>query len=125
MLYSYEDVENYMRSNVVDGYEGIMIYRNSPYKSTRSADLLKYKYFIDAEVKILDIISASGNETGLGLLIVDYAGYALTLRPNLSSFDRQNIYENKTIYIGKIVKIKYHGVSHDGIPINPTMISFV
>lgn len=91
------------------GYEGLML-RNfcGVYESgKRSADLQKYKEFIDSEFLIIDIIEdKQGN--AVFVLQNDITGLESPFQCVMGDMaERKHYIENKNLYIGKLLTVKY------------------
>lgn len=109
-----EEVEDYHNRFVADGYEGLMIrIRGSKYENKRSKTLLKYKHFIDAEFKIIEIVEGKGNRSGM-------AGNIRLVMKNGKMFSSgikggeeyyKYLLENKDKFIGKLATIRYQNLS--------------
>lgn len=109
------------------GYEGVMI-KNAKglYKfDHRSSDMLKYKEFKDAEWKILDVVEY---EAGLGKFICDCPE---STDPKSKEFDvvmgslkeRKEFLDNKEVYIGKDLTVKYQAKTKYNKPQFPVGIA--
>ena len=83
----------------------------------RNSDLLKYKYFIDSEYKIigLKIEINNGIELPMWRCITD-GGKEFTCRPIGSYAHKKELLINNEKYIGKMLTVKYQELSDDGIP---------
>jgi DNA ligase-1 len=89
------------------GYEGLMLrnFKGLYESGKRSADLQKYKEFVDAEFEILDVIEAKDD------------GSCFVVRNNLndrtftvtlgSMAQRAEYLANKELYIGKMITVRY------------------
>lgn len=100
-------------------HEGVMLRDlNSPYEHKRSKYLLKLKPDDDAEFEILDISEGSGNWAGLAKIITlkmfDGKVFDATFKGNMDEA-LQCLQERKK-WIGKIVTIKYNGLTGKGTP---------
>jgi len=104
-----------------EGYEGAMI-RNlhSPYKFSRSVDLLKMKNFDDAEFKIVGAHDAGGNHAGAITWVcetTDENGNKVTfnLTPLGTIADRRKQYQeyekDPSQFIGKEMTVRYMGLN--------------
>lgn len=92
---------------VDSGYEGLML-RNfcGMYESgKRSADLQKYKEFVDSEFEILDVIP--DKDEGSRFIVRNNLN-GLTFTVTLGSMAQRAEYlMNKHLYIGKLITVKY------------------
>lgn len=123
-----EEVYKYHDQFVREGYEGVII-RNvyGLYKfDNRSADLQKYKEFVDEEFQIIGGRKSDGglhdgcvifkcvtNEVGVG------KEHIFEVYPKGTLEDRRNMFDNLDKYIGKMLTVRYQELSEDGIPIFP------
>jgi len=118
--------ESYSFDFIEQGYEGSM-YRsiNGAYKvNYRSSDLLKYKEFVDAEFKIIGVIDGEGREKNCAIFTcVTNECKLFNVRPKATLLDRQEMFENKDFYIGKLYTVKYQELTDDNIPRFPVGIS--
>jgi DNA ligase-1 len=150
---SIEELENYERICLEGGYEGVMLRDPmGTYKFGRSTVndniLLKVKRFLDDEAEIIDIQEKMSNQnpeeldafghvkrsasldgmmpTGVaGTLVVrNKEGLEFGIGSGLNDFLREEIWNNKKKYIGKLVKYKYfpHGVKD--LPRHPVFLGF-
>ena len=107
LAYSEEEMKAAHKDAVGLGFEGIMI-RNSDgvnESGKRSADLQKYKEFIDSEFLILDVLPAK-NEGSVFLVTNDLNDNTFTVALG-SMTQRADFLLNKELYIGKYITIKY------------------
>lgn len=99
-------------------WEGLMIRKNTVYKSGRTKDLLKFKQFFDKEFKVTDIITGKfrmiSNKTGLEetvttmtAVMVDNDGVMVKVGSGFSIDERKKIYKNPNLIIGKLITVKY------------------
>jgi ATP-dependent DNA ligase len=104
-----------------EGYEGAMI-RNlhSPYKFSRSVDLLKMKNFDDAEFKIVGAHDAGGNHAGAIMWVcetTDENGNEVTFNvtPLGTIEDRRKLFQeyekDPSQFIGKEMTVRYMGLN--------------
>ena len=119
---SHEDILEWHRRFVSDGYEGTII-RNIDglYEyNTRSYDVLKLKDVLDAEYKI---VGYNIDKNGHPVLVCETAEeIKFSVKPKGSNSDRLDIVKNITEYMLKWYKIEYEVLSKDGIPLKPVGI---
>lgn len=150
---SLETLLEYEKECLSKGYEGVMIRDpKGPYKYGRSTEkegfLMKLKRFEDSEAKIVDILPeyenkniAKINELGnnkrsshkankvqkdlAGVIIaVDLkTGITVRISSGLTKKQRKEIWENKDLTIGKLVKYKYMPALKNK-PRHPTFLGF-
>lgn len=106
-VWSEEEMKRKHADCVARGFEGIML-RNAQgmYESgKRSADLQKYKTFIDAEFLILDIIE---DKQGFAVFILQNDLTAETFQCVMGDMEqRKHFIENKELYIGKYMTVQF------------------
>lgn len=107
LAHSEEEMKMAHKDAVVRGFEGIMI-RNADgvnESGKRSADLQKYKEFVDAEFLILDILPAKDDGS---VFLAKNDLNDLTFTVTLGSMaQRAEFLVNKELYIGKLITVKY------------------
>lgn len=95
------------KTAVAAGFEGLML-RNMKglYESgKRSADLQKYKQFLDSEFLILDIVP---DKDGLAVFVVQNTFFPNTFQVIMGSkVEKAEYLRNKEKYIGKLLTVKY------------------
>jgi len=114
---------------VQEGFEGLM-FRNidSPYQGKRSAHLQKYKKFDDAEFKVIGFEEAQGKDAGTVIWVLETpAGEQFRARPKGTLAQRSAMFNTVSVtpatYIGKMMTIKYFGLTDAGIPRFPIAIT--
>ncbi len=111
---------------ISQGYEGIML-RNQEglYKGLRSADLQKYKEFLDKEYEIVGYQEGQGLEQGCVIWTCKTElGATFACRPRGTREDRQRLFEEGDQYIGKWLTVRYQEETDDGLPRFPVGITF-
>lgn len=107
MAYSEAEMKVAHKVAVARGFEGIMI-RNADgvnESGKRSADLQKYKEFVDSEFLILDVEPAKyEGSTFLVQNDLNEETFSVTLG---SMAQRAEFLANKELYIGKLITVKY------------------
>ena len=111
-----EDLEARYTKYIEEGYEGMMVrVLSSFYKvNGRSADLLKYKKFIDIALPIEDITPNDANPSH-GTVWVDFNGNRQKTGAKLSHADREDLLTNKDDYIGETAEIRYFEETDEGL----------
>lgn len=148
------EVKELMAKLLEDGAEGMILrHQQAPYKYGRSTvnegSLLKWKQFVDEEGEVVGFEELMHNEneqftseTGhskrsahqagkvpgnmLGALVVRNPKYNDTLRVG-SGFDvatRQEIWDNRPAYLGKVVKYKFFPIGMKDLPRHPIYLGF-
>ncbi len=99
---------------IMQGGEGLMLKRGaSAYQAGRSADLLKYKPYDDAEATVIGYVPGKGKyENQVGSLIVrDAGGREFRVGSGLRDLDRR-----QPPAIGSTITYAYTGLTRDGLP---------
>jgi DNA ligase-1 len=100
----------------LNGYEGIMVRKNSGYEGTRSHNLLKVKKFHDAEYTVLECVNGTirWTENGqqvekecLSSIIIEHKGYRVSVGSGFSKDQREYYLNRHNELIGKTVTIQY------------------
>jgi DNA ligase-1 len=148
-----EEVESYEKIFLENGYEGVMLRDpNGTYKFGRSTVrdniLLKLKRFEDDEAELISIeekmsnqnpeeLDAFGyvkrsasldgmvpmNTTGT-LIVRNNNGMVFGIGSGLSDLMRDEIWNNKEKYIGRLIKYKYFPVGIKELPRHPVFLGF-
>ena len=111
---------------IAQGYEGIML-RNQDglYKGSRSADLQKYKEFLDKEYEIIGYQEGQGLDQGCVIWTCKTElGATFSCRPRGSREERQQLFQNGEQYVGKWLTVRYQEETDDGLPRFPVGITF-
>jgi DNA ligase-1 len=111
---------------VADGFEGIMLRAPSgDYKHSRSADLLKYKEFFDAEYEVVGFKEGEGQEKGCVLWMCrTEEGRTFHCRPRGTRESRMELFQNGAEYVGKMLTVRYQENTDEGLPRFPVGIAF-
>jgi len=119
-----ESADKWNKKFVDEGFEGV-IFRHSEigYEYGRGPELLKYKKFLEEDFECVGFNEGTGKNKGsLGAIIVDCGTYVgldgLTVQVGSGFSDemRNEIWENKGLYKGKMAEIKFQELSIYGIP---------
>ena len=93
-----------------DGWEGLMLNKDTKWKNKRNNGILKIKSFHHVDILCTDIIEGDGKYKGtLGLIKCDYKGYELGVGSGFTDEQRNYYWNNPEEIIGKIVQIKFKG----------------
>lgn len=126
LCYNMEEIREYHRECVAEGYEGIII-RNldGMYEfGFRSRNLIKLKDFDDSEFQIVDVVEGTGRDAGTAvfvLLLPD--GRTFKARPVGTFEQRKDYFDRAPELVGKQCTVKYQGFSDDGVPRFPVAIA--
>lgn len=126
----YAQIDYYHNKFIKEGYEGIII-RDSrcaylEAKSGRRSNYIrKYKNFEDTEFKV------TGTKLDPGVEEYNFVwecqtptGKNFRVKPTGTEEERNIMYNSKHTYIGKLLKVRFQGVSEDGIPRFPIGLCF-
>lgn len=131
LAHSRQEIENASQHYLSQRYEGIMLRRipqsgeqNTHYVFGRSTNLLKYKPFLDTEVRIIRVESSEGTEVDCALFVVAWHnGEELRVRPMGSHDMRRLWFQQPHLVVGKMATIRYNEVTNRGIPRFPRLHS--
>lgn len=114
---SYEELAVLKTKLESEGYEGVIV-RNMEgvYKFGRSKDLLKLKSFDDDEFEILGYKIGKGKFKDCPVWVCKVGNLTFEATQIGSFIKRKEILNNAESYIGKMMKVKYFGLTRDGIP---------
>lgn len=114
-----EDVKRLHAEYVADGYEGLIL-RNKAglYKvGHRSANLQKYKEFMDDEYKIVGFKEGDGIEKGCVIWVCETKTHKqFSVRPRGTHEERAAAFKTAPIQIGKQLTVRFQELTDDGIP---------
>lgn len=93
-----------------DGWEGLMLNKDTTWKNKRNNGILKIKSFHHADIRCTGVVEGDGKYKGmLGLINCDYKGFNLGVGSGFTDEQRRYYWEHPNEIIGKIVQIKYKG----------------
>ena len=113
---TYEAVNDACKQYTLRGYEGVVLrHPEIPYHEGRSNHLLKYKYFNEAELRIVGAQEGEGRLEGtLGSLIVEGEIGGVKVRSSvgtgLSDSDRKTLYADAGL-IGRVLTVNYQSIT--------------
>ena len=122
---SMEELHALHNKYVSMGYEGAIIrnFEGTYEFGFRSNNLMKLKAFDDSEFEIIDVIEASGRDSGTAVFVCRCDGGEFNVKPQGTRELRGEYLRNRRKIIGKMVTVQYQGLSDDGIPRFPSAIS--
>ena len=124
ICHNQEELDEKYGRYLEEGTEGQMINAfDALYSHSRTACLLKRKEFLDAEFKILGVVSGKGNRDGCGKLILEVGSGTCDCSLKGSVDYMKEVLENKNSYIGKLATVKFQGYTKDGSLRFPVCIS--
>lgn len=93
-----------------DGWEGLILNKDTKWKNKRNNGILKVKSFLHADLLCTDVVEGDGKYKGtLGLIKCDYKGFELGVGSGFTDFQRDYYWKHRDEIVGKIVQIKYKG----------------
>lgn len=117
LIHSIDEAIKYKKQFEDEGYEGAIIRTpNGVYKFGRSKDLLKFKSFDDAEFKVIGYKIGKGRFSDCPIWLCEIGGKTFEATPIGSFEQRAEMLKNVKSYLGKSMKVKYFGLTKDGIP---------
>jgi DNA ligase-1 len=112
---------------VSQGYEGLMIrIGNTPYEEGhRSDQLLKFKRWRESEFKVIDLKEGRGRLQGCAICVCEIilpSGEKAEFSAKMEgeSTHLRAAWENPELWIGKMMTVKYQGLTKTGKPRFPT-----
>lgn len=111
------DIENIATIYVDQGYEGAMLrHPTIAYEDRRSNALLKFKFFQEADLKVISLKEGQGELAGtLGAIMVagmlDKKSIVSDVGSGFTDNQRDIIWNDQKSYIGKIAEIKYQNIT--------------
>lgn len=109
-------LENMMALSKEEGWEGLMLRKNTTYQGKRSADILKVKKFYDAEYIVVDVENAlnrvivNGKEVEEMMLknvVIEHKGSRVQVGSGFSHEQKRFYYENPNEILGKQITVQY------------------
>ena len=114
------DEENQLSEMIEDaeeqGYEGVMLRKNSGYEGKRSKNLLKCKKFFDAEYKVIDIEhdfnrvivdGAEVEEMMMRNVVIEHKGNRVSVGSGFSHEQKRKYNTNPEDIMGKTITVQY------------------
>ena len=113
------EVDQFLRNALEEGFEGAIL--RSPSNryeiGHRSYGLLKYKVFVDAEFRIVDVHEGVGGDAGAAIFECALPnGDTFRVRPRGTIESRQAMWRNRAHYVGKQLTVIYQNLSEAGVP---------
>lgn len=130
MLFDADKITKIHKEATNDNYEGIMI-RNveSTYDmGKRSSNLLKMKDFCQEEYIVIGFNQKKvvNDNVTLGSIILQSSDKTIQFNatPSMTNEEKQEIWQNQNMYLGKIGTVKFFEKTPKGIPRFPRLIGF-
>jgi DNA ligase-1 len=101
-----------------NGWEGLILRKNSKYQGKRTKDLLKVKQFFREEYKVKDLEFAKmrviNEDTGLEeeittlkAVTISHKGFDVSVGSGFKLQERKNFYANPDLIKGKVISVQY------------------
>lgn len=110
-----------------EGFEGAILrdFTGTYELGSRSRNLLKVKFFIDAEFKIINIVDGRGKGKGQAIFeLVTKDGLPFRAVPKATEQERRDMFQFKAHFIGAYVTVRFQEYTDLGIPHQPRAINF-
>ncbi|KAG7580151.1 hypothetical protein FFLO_00122 [Filobasidium floriforme] len=115
-----EEVEGLIATASEEGWEGIVLRRDVRYEGKRTANIRKYKAWLDAEYEVKDIeintmrLPVDGiyeDRPALASLIIEHKGVPVNVGSGFTNSQRIEFAKDPSLIIGKQVTVEYFGES--------------
>jgi DNA ligase-1 len=115
--FNFEDVEEYYKTCLNNGWEGIVIKDpNADYEYKRSSNWIKLKPTESLDLKIVAVEKGNGKyKDTLGALVVKHKGKEVNVGTGLTDDDRKELWKmaKEEKLIGKIVEVGFDSITED------------
>ena len=110
------DLQDHIALANENGWEGLILRKDAPYKGKRSSDILKVKKFYDAEYVVKETINGPIQhiENGLSVvsdmlssIIIEHKGFDVGVGSGFSMEQRQHFYNHPDDIVGKTITVSY------------------
>lgn len=103
-------VEDLLEEANCNGWEGLMLNKDTVWKNKRNNGILKVKSFKTCDVFCTGVVEGDGKYKGtLGLIKCDYKGNELGVGTGFTDEQRHYFWQHTDEIIGKICEVKYKG----------------
>lgn len=116
LVHNDEHFQEWVKEAADNGWEGVMLRADEPYKGKRSKDLLKVKKFFDDEYEVVDTEmgpfryvkdGAEHEETMLSCVMINHKDYTVRVGSGFTIEQRQEFYQDPSKIVGKIITVQY------------------
>lgn len=95
-------------------WEGLMLNRDVPYYRRRHNGDLKIKRFYTMDLRVIGIEKGQNRLANtLGAIVCQYKNSFVKVGSGFTDDDRNEIWDNRQLYIGKLAEIKYKTITKD------------
>lgn len=103
-------IEDLLEEANCNGWEGLMLNKDTVWKNKRNNGILKVKSFKTCDVFCTGVVEGDGKYKGtLGLIKCDYKGNELGVGTGFTDEQRHYFWQHADEIIGKICEVKYKG----------------
>jgi len=111
-----DNLATFMETVKEEGWEGLMLRKNTTYKGKRSKDVLKVKKFHDAEYTVVDIENAINRvivdekeveEMMMKKVVIEHKGNRVSVGSGFSHEQRRHYFLNPNDIVGKQICVQY------------------
>lgn len=116
LIHNDEHFQEWVKEAADNGWEGVMLRADEPYKGKRSKDLLKVKKFFDDEYQVVNaemgpfryvLNGKEHEETMLSCVMINHKGYTVRVGSGFTIEQRQEFYQDPSKIVGKIILVQY------------------
>jgi DNA ligase-1 len=116
LIHNDEHFQEWVKEAADNGWEGVMLRADEPYKGKRSKDLLKVKKFFDDEYQVVNAEMGpfryikdgkETEETMLSCVMINHKEYTVRVGSGFTIEQRQEFYKNPEKILGKIITVQY------------------
>lgn len=124
IVYSDTDAKAHLRNYIAAGYEGAIIrVDGEPYQDgKRSKSLIKMKQFFEDEFLVVGIDKSAEGWAILNCITKD--GKTFSVSAPGTKYEKEKIYQNREMYIGRMVNVEYSEWTKYGKPFHPIATFF-
>ena len=117
-VHNSDDIEAHYQACLNAGYEGVVVKPlEYEYVNKRSFDWMKLKAINTVDARIVDIFEGTGKySSSAGGVIIQMPDSEVLVRvgSGFSDEQRDHIYADPDMFIGRMIEVKYHEVTPDG-----------
>ena len=116
LIHNDEHFQEWVKEAADNGWEGVMLRADEPYKGKRSKDLLKVKKFFDDEYQVVNAEMGpfryikdgkETEETMLSCVMINHKEYTVRVGSGFTIEQRQEFYKNPKKILGKQILVQY------------------
>jgi len=116
LIHNDEHFQEWVKEATDNGWEGVMLRADEPYKGKRSKDLLKVKKFFDDEYEVIDTEmgpfryvknGAECEETMLSCVTIKHKDHLVRVGSGFTIDQRKEFYQNPDRILGQIITVQF------------------